>query len=209
MAQIHNALTRGPWTKALKAALGDSRSEGGVERFGETLDPIIDLWSRPEWAYLLDDVLWSRLVGQVAVVGEFSFCAVANPSTSNRIITVTAAVAGSSSAGTFVTLGVNTRDTVSLTATQAVTLARDFRTPGGDLLTVPEFWFGSDVANLVANQLDQLSFPTNVYAPFLLGVPYILVPGRALIATTSGTNQAITAGFAGFSRRAFRGELSP
>lgn len=53
MSDLHNALLRGPWSQAVQNALGVTQSgEGGVERYGETLEPVIDLWRLPEWRYL-------------------------------------------------------------------------------------------------------------------------------------------------------------
>lgn len=52
MTELHNALNRGPWSAALQNALGVTRGEGGLERYGETLEAVIDLWRLPEWRYL-------------------------------------------------------------------------------------------------------------------------------------------------------------
>ena len=79
MSRLHNALTRGAISDALKRAVGDTRSQGGVERYSETLEPVLDLWSRPEWAILRDEILWGGASTQAAVAGELSFVAVINP----------------------------------------------------------------------------------------------------------------------------------
>ncbi|MGH8566961.1 MAG: hypothetical protein ACREXU_02840 [Gammaproteobacteria bacterium] len=53
MAQLHNELHRaGRIQEAFKLILGVEESDSGVERFSETLQPILDIWSRPEWAAL-------------------------------------------------------------------------------------------------------------------------------------------------------------
>lgn len=38
----------------MQNALGAS-GEGGVERYGETLTPVLDVWSLPEWRYLRNE----------------------------------------------------------------------------------------------------------------------------------------------------------
>lgn len=52
MGDIHNELKRGPWGPALASVVGLSRDAAGLERLGETLTPVLDLWSpaRPDWA---------------------------------------------------------------------------------------------------------------------------------------------------------------
>lgn len=52
MGQIHNELRKGTLSRALKSLVGDDQAEGGLERYGETLTPTIDLWSptQSEWA---------------------------------------------------------------------------------------------------------------------------------------------------------------
>lgn len=52
MGLIHNELRKGTLSRALKSILGDDQGEGGIERYGETLTPVIDLWSptQSEWA---------------------------------------------------------------------------------------------------------------------------------------------------------------
>lgn len=62
MGQGHNELRRGEFSRAIKALVGDSDSESGLERFGETLQPIIDLWNLPEMHLLRGE----RLFGCVA-----------------------------------------------------------------------------------------------------------------------------------------------
>jgi hypothetical protein len=77
MAGQHNELRRGELSAAVKKALGDSRG-GGIERYSETLTPVLDPWSLPEWAFLRGERLAGGRValaagaatelGQVALV---------------------------------------------------------------------------------------------------------------------------------------------
>lgn len=78
MGKLHNELRRGPWSAAVTAALGDTR-EGGVERFSESLQPIMDIWSRPEWAILRREQLIYLHGFAPAVAGELSCVTFSNP----------------------------------------------------------------------------------------------------------------------------------
>ena len=56
MPNVHNALARAiPLQLGILRALGQSESDLALERFGETLQPGIDLWSRPEWEFLREE----------------------------------------------------------------------------------------------------------------------------------------------------------
>lgn len=89
MPAIHNQLSRGNWSDAVKRALGVPKDAGGIERYGETLTPTIDLWERPEWAFLRSEALCG-LTGTVAAGGATTLAAASliNPSGSNLIVTI-------------------------------------------------------------------------------------------------------------------------
>lgn len=65
--------------RGLRLATGLDEEMGGVSRLSESLQPIIDAWSRPEWAYLIGDILSAGYKRVAAVVAEFSAAAVFNP----------------------------------------------------------------------------------------------------------------------------------
>lgn len=57
MGHVHNALDRATdLIRGYRRALGILGPEGGLERFGETLTPVIDLWGDPRFAVLMGDV---------------------------------------------------------------------------------------------------------------------------------------------------------
>jgi len=85
---LHNALTRGNWSKALQAALGVQKADGGVERYGETLTPGIDLWGLPEWARLRGEMLAGGPFSVTSAAGTLSEVLLLNPTT-NFMATVT------------------------------------------------------------------------------------------------------------------------
>lgn len=70
----HNELQRYPaLQRAYPVAVGMDPREEGVTRLGETLTPIIDLWSRDEWAFLFDEILWADVSALVAAGGAGLF----------------------------------------------------------------------------------------------------------------------------------------
>lgn len=81
MTQQHNGLGR--YTALLSAftgALGERDSDfSGIERAGETLTPVIDLWSRPEWAWLRDERRYWHSVVVGAIAAERSGVTVRPP----------------------------------------------------------------------------------------------------------------------------------
>lgn len=87
MGKLHNELRRGPWSAAVTAALGDTR-EGGVERFSESLQPVMNIWDLPEWAILRREQLIYLHGFAPAVVGELSCVTFSNPDP-NMILVIT------------------------------------------------------------------------------------------------------------------------
>lgn len=72
MAQMHNAMRRGPWSSAATAIVGDTREGAGIERLGESLTPTIDLWSRPDWLLYVREYMVYLHGFQAAVAAELS-----------------------------------------------------------------------------------------------------------------------------------------
>jgi len=89
VGQVHNQLQQaGQLLGGIKAALGATDSEGGIERYGETLQPIVNIWDRPEWALLRGEILFSRQVTSPALAARNSVVELVNPSTSRKIAVV-------------------------------------------------------------------------------------------------------------------------
>lgn len=87
MGQLHNELRRTPLSRALKNLLGDSKGEGGIERYGETLQPVVDLWSMTEWLFLRQEALLgdSRQVAAGAATTLATY-ALVNPAGSGMLV---------------------------------------------------------------------------------------------------------------------------
>lgn len=87
--QLHNRLHRATALQsAYEAALGEKDEEfSGIERAGETLTPVIDLWSLPEWRYLRRERMTMFGTTEAAQVALRSRLAIRNPS-ANMIVIV-------------------------------------------------------------------------------------------------------------------------
>lgn len=210
MGGIHNELSRGTLSRALTLAVGAARGESGLERYGETLTPVLDLWSRPEFALLRGEVLWAQLATLTAVVGEYSGAAIINPTGSGLLVLVNGMVRGG---GASFTWGIATE--AALVATYAgntfVATPIDGRKYKPGLLTGtatgPGIVFGSDPAPQVIASLGQVTTTalTSDERPFQF--PIILRPGQAALIETANVNTGTNAAFWGWARRANVGEL--
>jgi hypothetical protein len=215
MGGLHNELRRSPLGRALKNALGDSTSTGQLERFGETLQPTIDLWAQPDWAFLRGEQLWAFNQSVAAVAGEIGGVAVVNPAGSNRIVIVTAGTAERTVAGS---LQISLTTEAVITATYALFAGgglamptRDSRIAGVALRTsLPQFWTGTNVGALTTTNLriEQTRHLANEYIRWI-SPPIVLSPGFALLCEGSTANEALSVGMVGTIRPAFRGELAP
>lgn len=80
---IHNQITHGALLKAYQKLVGLDRNEDGVQRLGETLTPIIDLWSQPEFNLHRGDQLMGGVVDATSAAGTLSELLLLNPTGSN------------------------------------------------------------------------------------------------------------------------------
>lgn len=214
MGQLHNELRRGILSRALTLALGDARGAGGIERFGETLTPIIDLWDRPEWAALRDELFWVHGAIASAVVGEFSAAAVTNPAGSPFIITVEHFVMANPGATVTARWGYGTAAQIitALGATSANPSLKD-RRPGVSRPTLVaemvSLHNGSDavLANAIPTTAELYDIESTELQDAIVTVPTILGPGQGYILACSTVNTAFKWAVSGRVRRAFTTEL--
>lgn len=212
MAHVHNQLSRGPWSNAIKAALGDRKAEGGVERFGETLDPIINLWGMPEWAFLRGERLAAMRMFAAAVAGEFAIIALGNPAGSNVLVVVDAiGVVGSSSSQSYLLeVAADTLVAGTLTAPAFPAVSRDRRNGGAAGTATAFVRTGNDANNTFGAQLEQMfHVVTTAAVAALVATPLVLRPGDDLLVIAQTVNTSFTALFNWRERRAFPSELTP
>jgi len=197
MGQLHNALDRGRLSAALKNALGASKSEGGIERYGETLTPGIDLWMRPEWALLRDEELFGVAETQAAgAAGTFPKIGVFNPATSNLLVVVFLHYISPAIAGTRVELY---PITVALGNGATVKMRDRRRTVSHGAMSTFEASAAAG-ADLIFSR-DWAADRTP------LELPIVLPPGQGFMWRGTDDAASMQASFAGYQRVAFRGEL--
>lgn len=198
MAQIYNALTRANLSNALTRALGDTRAKGGLERYGETLTPGIDLWSRPEWALLRDEILFAAVASTPAGgAGTFAKLGIRNSPDTGVLAVVTHHVITGNVLTTSVTLELED----GVLAAQAVVLPMDRRAPNSRGPVVQgESTVGAALAGLVTVWV----LPNeNVVIEW----PVILPPGKGFRWRANVANDSLSASFRGYYRWALPGEL--
>jgi len=197
VGQLHNELRRGPLSNALSAAVGDTRG-GGLERYGETLDPVIDLWEKPEWAFLRGENLCGFVRSQAAVAAEFGVVGLANPAGSDMIVVAEFA----EGRGAAFDLEMSSDDALIATAAVATGgVSRDRRNPAPNFLSRALLRTGSDAAS-IGQPIDEKSDSEP-----MKNLPVILPPGQALILRALTVNVAVVTIWGWRERTAFPGEL--
>jgi hypothetical protein len=207
---VHNALGSGPLAAALSRAVGDTVGSSGLERYGETLTPELNLWTQPEWAYLRREILLGSHVGVGAVAAEFSGMAVLNPDASGILLVVEQAGAGAIPGNFFFLTRAPSALVLATYLGVGRGLARDSRwnigqgganTAGRGLVAQ-----GTDPAAIGAAFATDSS-PPNLRASFPVGLPVVLHPGQAVLIESGVVNVACNFSFGWRERVAFPGEL--
>lgn len=210
MAQIHNQLRRTPLGAALKKAIGDQKGgDAGLERYGETLQPTIDLWSLPEWSTIRQERLSAVRSFQGAIAAEFGGVAIGNPVGSNAIVVVEAVTF---QAGTAMSVFLEVLADTVISGTLAVVVVpgsqRDRRFGGGN----PGRAFirsGTDPTNTFGAQLEvaTATLTGTELGQARVAVPIILQPGDDLLVIGQTVNVSMNVCFKWRERAAFPGEL--
>ncbi len=198
MGSQHNELRRAfEIADAIKSIVGETDSESTVERFGETLTPILDVWRQPEWSFLRREKRWAtQPILAPAVAAQFSFVQIFNPSGSGRLVvvegvssliavvrvvsfaltvTVRGATGGGSPFPTDTRWGVFSTDSFQLTFGSSAAFGSDIEIARGEGAT----------AGIVVDH----TFPT-----------VILAPGTGVVVSDSVVNDPMTVWFRGYSR---------
>lgn len=208
MAQVHNQLSRGQLSRALTLAVGDRRGVGGLERYGETLQPIIDLWALPEFAAYRDEQLAAVRTFQAAVAAEFSAIALVNPAGSNLIAVLEGVTVSSSGGATaFLEIALDSAMSGTLLVTAFPAASRDRRFKGATGTTRCFIRQGTDPAlNTYGAQLEQIVSGAS-QLPFQIALPAILRPGDGAVVVLQNVNLTLTVCWAWRERQAYPGEL--
>jgi hypothetical protein len=206
---IHNAIKySSPLLRAYSRVVGLGEDEEGTVRLGETLTPVLDIWSLPEWAFNRGELIGVTRVTKAAVAGEFSIIGILCPSAARRRLVVVekAGVVSTVAGGCILELCTEAQLNALTAAAQTVGSSRD-RRAGADSAT--QTISGSAVAQTTGGRVIDAALSTTggTAGPFEFGLPVILPPGFALAIVGRAANELIIATFAYREREAFPGEL--
>lgn len=196
MAELHNALTGYPkLQEAFRRAIGEtSPAFTGIERAGETLTPVLDLWAIPEWALLRGEVIYSRYFSVGPQAGLFSSIELVNPTGSGVLCTVLELMAG----GNIFQVGIDTGVALGVVATNRG-IANDARWPNLGEVSRCSLVSGNLAAGVALPQ-DQVAAATRTTRP------YIVQPGKKLFMSTIAVNQTLQLGILFTERPLLAGE---
>jgi hypothetical protein len=205
--KVHNQISRGELTNAMTRALGVTRVEGGVERFGETVTPTLDLWQQPEWALLRQEFYAGMEQTQAAVAAEFGCVALINPATSGLLVVVEGVNARATVTNMSFILEVATEAVIraALGGVETRGLFRDRR----------KFAVSSRVTTLIGSEATSVGGSLEQFAPtgsgvsgvFTTALPLILPPGHGCVVRGGTLNLAMAVSYGWRERVAYPGEL--
>ena len=208
MSTIHNALSRaGAIQSGIREAVGMKEAEAGVERLGETLTPVIDIWSRPDWAVLRGAQLAGLSILSAAVALQFSMAALRNPVGTNQLFVVhrigfdvgadmTVFLEMATVAEVDATLGTLTTGSVRDRRRSTSFFSRGRVATGSDLL---------NSVNAGAFVIDRMASSSDRF--FRIAPPVILPPGQAVVIVGQTVNTALVGIFAWEERALLPGEI--
>lgn len=210
MGSIHNELRSSALQQAIRDAVGGSM-EVEIERIGETLTPVLDIWSQPEWVQLrgvrpfaIGGVV---LAANVAGIARFQ---ISNPAGS-QVIAVIERVSVVEFTGPGPTGYVLTDSGAFIAGGLAPLSATDTRYPiaagGGSRPTITQQTVDNAAGANSGIFLDHIVAATNVVTPFGTALPFVLTPGNWLQVQSQTVNHGSRFQCRGYERLAFPGEL--
>lgn len=194
MPHIHNALHRFTQARAAyQVVLGELTPEfTGIERAGETITPVLDLWSRPEWAILRGEIPYAMWRTAPAVAAEFSAVALVNPATTRILAIVDACSMGQSAA---LQARLFTATEAAIDATLGTILKGNRRdTRLGNTQSQCELLIGSDASADFGEDLEDRRVAVAEQLDFR-SPPIILQPGFGLVMGHTVVNTAVNGWF--------------
>jgi hypothetical protein len=202
VAQQHNELRRAGEI----SRVGATDADGAVERFGETLTPVLDIWRQPEWDFLRDEFDWGFTLTQAAIAAEFGAVGVVNPTGGNKIIVVERCTFEAVTAAEGYQAGTATAAVILATlASSQSLLPRDTRWPQAASGLVA---FGSDAAigSIITSSFEKRNqAAVNISNP-LTCPPVILQPGFGFVVVGTTVNQVIIVNMYGRERTTYPAE---
>lgn len=198
---FHNQLTNYALLLAgYRRMLGEMGADfSGLERAGETLQPVMDLWALPEWALLRGETIYSRSVLPPAVVARNSSVELVNASTSGVLVVVLfiRCIAGSD-------MQVQTDSGIAIAANPVVSrgVANDTRFPQLGETSQATITSGDVAAGA--------SLPQELLTSTIASThPYIIRPGSKLFIVATTVNVAMSCNLMWTERPLLPNERNP
>lgn len=199
--RVHNQISRGDLTAAATRALGVTKNEGGVERYSETVEIVMNPWGMPEWASLRGEYQGATREVVAGVAAELGMIAIVSPASSGLLVVVEyAQFRGTTGAQLELVAEANI---VASLLTPGTPLPRDTRGGQRGFLKPlrARVWVGTNVGAWgvpIDEQSTGIAF---------INLPVVLSPGWGLVITASAVN-TLTQGIFGWRERtAYPGEL--
>lgn len=205
MGHLHNALHHATaLLNGLRVSIGAVADADfdGTSRFGETLQPVMDVWSRPEWRLPRGEITYARRISAPAVAARFSGLELINPVGSGVIVNVLT-ITGESYPQQ-IDLQIDSGGALGVTATLRG-IALDSRHPQlGEAsrctLVSGDFAAGANLPLWrTASATPAVPFPA---------LPLVLTPGFKLFIFGTVVNTALPASLVWTERLAMEGELT-
>lgn len=197
MSHIHNALERATdLIRGFRRALGIVGPEGGIERFGETLTPIMNLWGHPDWSLLHGELLqWSTASIPAGGAGFRSQFMIRPVATSKLIVVVRHIECN-------IAFNVRTGLLSNLGTAQS-TFQRDTRNPSDSRVAATS---ANGAAAIGTVRFQVLSAPFRLTLPIVIHTDGDGTNSGALVVDPRTDNTAIDVAVAWTAREAFPGE---
>lgn len=211
MGSIHNELRSSALQQAIRDAVGGNM-EVDIERVGETLTPVLDIWTLPEWFQLRACKRFAignvPLAANPAGIARFQLSLPAECGMISVIEEIS--LIEQTAAGT--TAYVLTDSGAFIASGLAPLSALDSRWPiaggGGSRPTVTQQTVDNTAAAVSGIIIDEIEAQLGTSpARFFAGVPFVLTPGSWIQVQSSTVNHQARFQARGYERTAFPGEL--
>lgn len=186
-------------SRAAALASGIGEEQPGMTRLGETLQPVLDLWSRPEWALIRGENGFARNVTSVAVAARFSTIELTLATT----VRVMAVVRLLSAATTAIQAQIDSGVAVAANPVTSRGLPLDDRFPVAGQVSQLLITTGDTAAG--AN-LPQVEYPSLAFPQPDEQWAWVLVPGSRLFLASTAVNTTIAANLIWYERQLLPGE---
>lgn len=211
MGDLHNELRRGQLSRAVTRLLGMQVGAVGIERLSESLTPVLDMWGRPEFAYLRKEDRFQSGQQAAGAAGTTSYCHLRVPLGSNILCIVDRIIVQDpSGAGGSFDIGLTTPNASGTPGSVMDVRRNRGLAVGTGAVSVALASARTDIAgDAVAFSVVPIRVrcTASIATIDLDGLGYVLAAGEALSIRANAVNTAVGANFIWRERAASPGEL--